>query len=411
MKRFVFKAVDEHFHALKSRNFRIFWFGQLISLIGNWMQTIALPWLAYSITKSPFLLGVVGALQFTPTLLFSLFIGAVIDRFEKRKVILAAQSLMAVIALVLSALVLSGYISYWHILIIAVLQGCANAVEMPTRQTFMIEMVGKKDLMNAIGLNSATFNAARIIGPAAAGIVMTTIGIGYCFLINAASFVPIIIGLTLIRPLVCVLKTERTNVLTDIADGFRYIVKNGSLARIMLIVLIVGMFIMNFNVLVPVLAKTALKQGEAGFGFLMSCMGFGSLIGAISTATRSRQGPKTSMLFAMATAAGLCFVGISFSRNYALSAVLLAAAGFATVTFMTTANSSLQLSSDDAFRSRVISIYFFINVGSTPVGNLIVGALSGSVGIEWCFRMVGITVLLCLLLFAVLTRIRVHTQR
>ncbi|MBI4977387.1 MAG: MFS transporter [Spirochaetes bacterium] len=400
MISFIQTKIDTHFHALKHVNFRIFWFGQLISLIGNWMQTIAMPWLAYSITKSPLLLGVVGALQFTPVLFLSLFVGVFIDRHEKKKIIMIAQTVMMVLSLALALLVFTGTVAYWHLLVIAFLQGCANAFEMPTRQSFIIEMVGRDDLMNAIGLNSAIFNLARILGPAVAGVLMTTIGTGYCFLFNAFSFIPLITGLYFIKPLFCSIKESQKNVFREIVDGFRYIASQKTLARTMVIVLIVGTFIMNFNVMVPVLAKTALHQGEAGFGFLMSCMGIGSLCGALIVAARSKRGPDTGLLFGAGAITAVLFIAIGLSRWYALTAVLLACAGFLTVMFMTTANSTIQLSATDDFRSRAVSVYFFINVGSTPVGNVLTGAVSNSFGINVCYIAVGAVVLVCLACFS-----------
>lgn len=215
--------LHKNFHALSHRNFRIFWFGQIISLIGTWMQTISLPWLAYTLTHSPFLLGLVGALQFTPMLFFSLFAGVLVDKIEKKKIIIFTQIVLALCALAISILVLTKQVQYWHLLVIALIIGFANTIDMPGRLTFIIEMIGKEDLMNAIALNSTIFNLARIIGPSIAGIVMQAVGIGFCFLINAISFIPVITGLFFIKPLFCISNKSNNKILKDIGEGLKYI--------------------------------------------------------------------------------------------------------------------------------------------------------------------------------------------
>jgi MFS family permease len=386
------------FHALSHQNFRIFWFGQIISLIGSWMQTISQPWLAYKITNSPFLLSIVGALQFLPMLIFSLFIGALLDRFDKKKIIILTQSTLAVLALILSFLVFTKQIQYWHILIIALLQGFANAIDMPSRQSFMIQLLGKKDLMNGIALNSAIFNGARIVGPAVAGILMAKAGIEYCFFINAISFIPVIIGLFFIQPIIISDPVKsQNNILTDILNGLKYIFHDTTLLKTIISVTIVGTFVMNFNVFVPVFAKTVLKQDEAGFGYLMSSMGIGSLLGALIMAAKSKNGPKNIFLTGSAFLVSIVFIIIGLNSNYILTAVFLAIAGCLTVSFMTTANSTIQLNSSDEFRSRVISVYFLVNAGSTPIGNLIVGGLSDLFGIGLCFIIIGLIVFILIL--------------
>ena len=394
----------QSFHAFTHKNYRIFWFGQLISLIGTWMQSVSQPWLAYSITKSPFLLGVVGALQFTPILIFSLFTGAYVDRLNKRYLIIGAQLILAILAVFYSLLVFSGHIQFWHILVLASLQGIVSAVEMPARQSFIVELVGKDDLMNAIALNSTIFNAARIIGPAIAGIVMAKIGIAYCFLFNALSFIPVITGLFFIKPLLIPKNETRKKILLEIADGFRYIVRDKNLLQTMLMVSIVSTFIMNFNVLIPLFAKTVLKTNETGFGYLMSCMGMGSFLGALSIASKSKSGPQERILVGAAIAVSLIFILVGFNTFYFLSFLLIGLAGFLAVSFLTTANSIVQLKSNDDFRSRVISIYFFVNAGSIPFGNLFVGALCDHFGVKRSFIFIGLLVLILVLTLLWITR-------
>lgn len=253
------------------------------------MQNIAQPWLAYTLTKSPLLLSLIGTLQFTPVLLFSLFAGVIIDKFPKKKILLLTQSASMLITLILALLVWKGCVQYWHILVMAVALGVVNTLDMPARQSFVIELVGKDDLMNAIALNSSVFNIARIVGPALAGLVMGYAGIAFCFFANSISFTAVAVSLLFIKPLTIhnKLKTGE-KILVDIKNGLQYIYKNSILLDTLLVTAIVGTFVPNFSVLVPVFAKVILKQQEVGFGFLMSFMGVGSFIGAMFIATMSR---------------------------------------------------------------------------------------------------------------------------
>ncbi len=385
------------FHSLSHVNYRIFFSGQIISQIGSWMQTISLPWLAYTITGSAFLLGVVGAMQYLPVLCFSLFTGAAIDRFEKKKIVIFTQIALAVIAFILAFLVLSHLIRYWHLVVLSLLIGFINALDFPARQSFVIEMVGKDDLMNAIGLNSAVFNGARIVGPAIAGILMAGLGIGWCFLINAISFLPLIAGLFFIKPVFSFMKDSgKTKIISNVYNGLKYIFSENILLKTVITVFIIGTFIMNFNVLVPVLAKAGLHQKEQGLGLLWSCMGIGSLTGALVITARSKHGPKIFVLTGAGFAVSVIFIIIGLNSNLVLSSFLLALSGFITVSFLTSANSALQLKSKDEYRSRVISVYQLVNAGTTPIGNLIAGGLSQVFGIGICFITIGTGVLLML---------------
>ena len=348
-------------------------------------------------TGSPLLLGVVGALQYLPVLLFSLHVGAMIDQWEKKRVVIFTQIMFTCIASALSILVLTHQIRYWHLLILSAAIGIVNAVDLSARQAFNIEMVGKRDLMNAIGLNSAVFNGARIVGPAIAGVIMAGLGIGYCFLINALSFIPLVAGLFFIKPAFSYMSEPADrNILRDISDGVNYMISEKNIFTTIITVFIVGTFILNFNVLVPVLAKTGLGLSEKGYGFLWSCMGIGSLTGALVIAVKSGQGPKNTVLSIYPSAVSLLFVLIGLNNNLFVSSMLLGAAGFITVAIMITANSSLQLQSKDEFRSRIISLYMLVNAGTTPVGNLIAGGLSNVFGIKTCFIIIGAGVFLLL---------------
>jgi MFS family permease len=367
------------------------------------MQTISLPWLAYSITGSAFMLGVIGAMQYLPVLCFSLFAGALADRFDKKKIVIFTQCVQAAIALILAFLVFSHQIRYWHLVVLSLAIGCITTLDYPARQSFTIEMIGKEDLMNAIGLSSAVRNGARIVGPAIAGILMAGLGMGWCFLINALSFLPLIGGLFFIRPIFSSRKASgTTNVLSNIVGGVRYLFSDGMLLKTMVTNLIIGTLIMNFNVLMPLLAKSGLHLKEQGLGFLWSSMGAGSLAGALFVAARSKHGPRNFVLTGAGFAVSFIFIIVGLNGNLIVTSFLLALSGLITVSFFTTANSFLQLNSKDEYRSMVISVYLLVNSGTTPIGNLLVGGLSQIFGIRTCFIILGVAVILMLsLLFLV----------
>jgi MFS family permease len=371
------RKLNNPFEALKHRNFRFYWFGMCISLIGTWMQNIAQPWLAYSLTKSPLLLSLVGAMQFTPVLLFSLFAGVLIDKFPKKTILLFTQSAALLITFTLATLIWLGHIQYWQILIAATALGVVNTLDMPARQSFVIELVGKEDLMNAIALNSAVFNLARILGPALAGVVMAYAGVDACFYANSLSFAAVIIGLCFIKPLAIVQTAKRTTrIWADIKAGLAYIYHNRILQKTLLSTAIVATFAMNYNVLVPVFAKTILKQQETGFGFLMSFMGLGSFIGAMTISTTSKRGPSKFILDIVPFFIAVFLILTGISNQYVLVGLGLAATGLFFVSFSSTANSTMQLNIDDEYRGRAMSIYTLVFGGSAPIGNLYAGLIT-----------------------------------
>lgn len=362
------------FTALKHKNFRYYWIGMCVSLIGTWMQNIAQPWLAYTLTNSPFLLSLIGIVQFTPMLIFSLFAGVIIDKFSKKKILLFTQTASLVITLVLAILVWTGKIQYWHILIMATILGIVNTIDMPSRQSIIIELVGKEDLMNAIALNSMVFNLARIVGPAIAGIVMGYAGIAVCFFANSISFAAVVVGLFFIK--INVVKREEakeTRILAEIKDGLKYIYRKKVLLHTILILAIVGTFVPNFNVLVPVFAKEILNQGEAGFGLLMSFMGFGSFLGAMCVAALSKSGPKKFIIYFVPLIVAMLLIATGYTNIYLLTGIFLALTGFFFICFTSSANSTLQLNSKNEYRGRVMSVYTLVFAGSTPFGNLYAG--------------------------------------
>src|SRR2546421_4582279 len=369
------------FVALRHRNFRLFWFGQLISLIGTWMQTIGQAWLVLQLTHSAWLLGVVGALQFLPVMLLSLFGGVLADRLPKRKVLLFTQSFAMLQAVVLWILVASGHIQIWEVLVLASLLGLTNSLDMPTRQAFVVEMVGRVDLPNAIALNSSVFNMARVVGPGLGGLIIAFLGIAPLFLLNAISFVPVIIGLALIRmnELHALAKrtttsgeTSKQSTLQSLREGLSYVVHTPSVLLIIAVIGVISLFGINFNVILPLFATEVLHSGALGFGFLSAALGLGSLCSALWLAWGNRK-PSVQYLLIAALAFAVLEVFFALSHLFVLSLILIAAVGFAMIAFSANSNTALQTVTPDHLRGRVLSVYMVVFAGSVPLGNLFTG--------------------------------------
>lgn len=382
--------IGNPFGSLRQKNFRYYWLGMCVSTTGTWMQNIAQPWLAYKLTDSPFLLSLVSAMQFLPVLLFSLFAGVLIDRIPKKKILLFTQSASLLTALVIALLIWTKQIQYWHLLVSATVLGLINTLDMPTRQSFLIELVDKENLMNAIALNSAVFNLSRTIGPALAGIVMKYWGLAACFFINAVSFGAVLISLFFIRPM----KIERpekkeVKIFKNIGEGLKYIYSDKLLYVTILIMAVVGTFAMNFNVLVPVFSIQVLNQSETGYGLLMSCMGIGSFLGAMVVAVISKSGPKKFILYAVPVLVAAALIITGFTSVYALTGIALAVCGFFFIMYTSTANSAMQMNTDSAHLGRVMSVYTLVFAGSTPIGNLYSGVIAEKLGAGLGFILCG----------------------
>lgn len=389
------EKLNNPFIALKHRNFRLYWLGMWVSLIGTWMQNIAQPWLAYSLTRSPLLLSLVGALQFTPVLLFSLFAGVVVDRFQRKKILFFTQTSFLLITLTLAVLVFTGRVRYGHILILASIMGVVNTLDMPTRQAFVVELVGQSDLMNAIALNSTVFNAARIAGPALAGIVMASLGMGFCFLANSLSFAAVIFSLFFIHPYTSPqVERPRSPVWKEIKDGLLFIRHTPILLSTVAAMTVVGIFGANYSVLVPVFTKQILQRGEAGFGFLLSFLGIGSLVGALAVAAQSRSGPKRSNLEYAPLCLALLLIITGITTRYLTAGLALALTGFFFVTFTSTVNTTLQVNTSEEYRGRVMSVYSLVFGGSAPLGNLFSGAVTENFGPRIGFIACGVMIFL-----------------
>lgn len=396
------KTFNNPFIPLRQSNFRAYWLGMSISLIGTWMQSVAQPWLAYSLTHSALLLGLVGAMQYLPVLLFSLFAGVLVDRWPIKKLLYFTQAGSLLITLLLALLAFSGQVRYWHILVLATALGLVNSLDMPARQAFVIQLVGKEDLMNSIALNAAAFNGARVIGPAIAGILMAIYGPGICFLINSLSFAAMLVSLAFIQPLPLSAQLPRErHLLAGIKEGLGYVYQHRQLLEAVVLLAIIGTFAMNNNVLVPVFAQEVLHQGEQGLGFLFAFTGIGSLIGSMLVASMSRSGPQRSIIHGMPFVIALFLVLTSYTHNFWLVGFYLAATGLFFNLFSATVNTILQIDTRDDFRGRVMSIYSLVFVGSTPVGNLYAGSSAQYLGAQYGFLACGAIVMVCLLGFYV----------
>lgn len=366
------------FPALSYKNYRYFWLGQCISLMGTWMQRTAQQWLVYSLTKSALLLGILGVAQFGPMLLFSLFAGVMIDRYSKKIVLIFTQTVLMLQALALAALVWSGHVRYWNVLVLAALLGFTNTLDMPARQSFVVNLVEKKHLTNGIALNSTVMNMARIVGPALSAVLMVRFGAGLCFFINGISFIPVIFGLSMITVQVPEVKQKQDKILTATLDGLKYIRSSPAIFFPMLAVLAVGIFAMNYDVIVPVFSDRVLHQGVSGYGFLLSASGFGSMAGALVVAVRNN--PSRKLLYSSGLMLAVSMAAAFFVHSYKISIADITLIGFFSLLFISSVNSIIQLNVDDKFRGRVMSVYSLSLMGTTPLGNFFAGLITERYG-------------------------------
>ncbi|MCL5023914.1 MAG: MFS transporter [Nitrospirae bacterium] len=400
------RRTHERFPALYVRDFRIFWVGQLISFSGTWMQSTAQGWLVYSLTESPFYLGVVAAAASLPVLLFTLIGGVVADRLMKRKLLVITQTLSILPALALAVLIDLRAVTVWQIMFFATLLGTVNAFDIPARQAFLVDIVEKGRLLNAIALNSAAFNSARIIGPFFAGIAISSLGIAACFYINAASFVAAIAALVRIRT-----KSETgkgflmraaaedgvsdrfPSLLRDLHEGLSFVRRSRPIFGILLLVATFSLFGIPYITLLPVFAADILKVGARGLGILAGASGLGALAAALFIAFKGEIQKKGRLMSLSGLTFGAALLSFSLSRDYIASIVILIFAGWGVVSFLAVANSSIQLNTPDPLRGRVMSVYTFVFLGIAPAGNALMGWVAHLVGTA---RAVSISACLCI---------------
>jgi len=370
------------FRALRHRNYRLFWSGQLVSLAGTWMQTVAQAWLILVLTNDPFWLGIEAAVRFLPILVFGLFGGVLADQLPKRRTLIATQATQMSLALVLGVLTATGVVQVWHVLLLSFLLGCSNAIDLPMRQAFSVEMVGREDVGNAIALNSAVFNVARIIGPAIGGLAITAFGVAVCFFLNGLSFLAVIAGLLAMREadLVAHERSSRPTtvpaVVENLAEGLRYVRHTPIVLLAISVVGLVSLFAINYTVTIPAMANNVLDSGASGYGFLQAAQGVGALAAALAIAVSVR--PSLRVLLGGGIVLGLLEMGFAASRLFPLSMLLVFGMGAATIAIGATANTIVQLAVPDRLRGRVMSVYTTVNAGSTPIGGPITGWIAST---------------------------------
>jgi MFS family permease len=390
---------SERFSALSFRDFRLFWFGQLISLSGTWMQSVAQGWLVYSLTKSPFYLGLVAAASSLPILLFTLVGGVIADRFPKRNLLLITQGFSIVPAIILGILTSMGIATVWHVAVLAFFLGTINAIDIPTRQSFLAEMVGKGHIVNAIALNSAAFNGARIIGPMIAGLTISYLGIPACFFLNAVSFVAVIAALASMR-IRGEIKIGSKGVLSEFMEGIAFLRGSREIIHVFLLITVFSLIGLPYISLLPVFAAEVFHKGAKGFGFLVGASGTGALIAALGIAVKGDIKNKTRFM----SFAGLCFsialFIFSFSKIFFVSLLTIMFGGWGMVSYLAAANSYIQVSVPDELRGRVMSVYSFVFLGTAPIGNAIMGTLADSIGTTHAVTGAGILCIIASGIFA-----------
>ncbi len=366
--------------ALRHRNFQLFFAGQLISLVGTWMQTVAQSWLVYRMTGSALLLGMVGFASQIPVFIMAPVGGIVADRRNRQRIVIATQTASMILAAVLALLTLSGRVQVWQIMVLAAGLGVVNAFDIPARQAFLIDMVGREDLMNAIALNSSMFNGARIIGPAIAGILVASIGEGWCFFANSVSYIAVIVGLLLMRITRPARLASHGSPLENILEGFEFARSTGPIRAILLLLGLVSFVGMPYVVLMPIFADQILHGGAGGLGILMCATGVGALLGAASLAARVGVKGLGKLIAICAGGFGASLILFSFSKVFWLSTVFLVPVGFSMMVQMASSNTLIQSMTPDHLRGRIMSVYSMMFMGLAPFGALSAGALAHRLG-------------------------------
>ena len=398
------------FSALSVANFRRFFIGQSISLVGTWMQSVAQSWLVYSLTRSSTALGLVVAIQTLPVLLIGPYAGVIADRTDKRRLTVVLQTMMGVQALVLGILTVVHVVKFWEICLLALALGLNNTFENPARQSFVLEMVGSDNLRNAVSLNSTMVNAARAVGPAVAGLTIAVAGAGVCFLINAVSFAAVVYSLTSMDKVALHRSPPAGRKKGQLRDGFRYVAHEPTLGVTLLMMGLVGALAYEFQVSLPVVAKQTFHGGPETYGFLTAAMGAGAVLGGLFTATRGKTGLRPLSIAALMF--GVAVLLASVSPVLALAYGAMALVGWGSVSFMATGNSTLQLNSDPSMRGRVMALWAVAFLGSTPVGGPLIGWVISATNARIGLGVGGVSALIASAFgFAVARRLRASRTR
>jgi MFS family permease len=374
----------------RHRNYRLFFAGQVVSVTGTWMQNIALYWLVLSLTHSALAVGLLSVARFGPFTLFALFAGTIVDRFDNRRVVMATQASQLVLAVALTVLAVTGLAQPWEIDVLAFLGGSVMVFDAPARQSMTFQMVGRDELTNAVALNASIFNIGRVVGPAIGGLMLTAVGAGWCFAVNAGSFLAVLTSLVLMRPaeLFPLDRSERPSLWRGTREGLGFVRRSPRIVAVLTTTLVFGGLLFNVNVLLPILAKQTLGGGPGVFGLLMSAFGGGALVGALGAATVSRASWRIAA--AAATAFALCELAIAPLHDVRLVAVVLFLAGICFTIYSANANATVQLEAPDRLRGRVLGIYFYAWVGLTPIGSLLVSWLCDVGGTELAFAVLAL---------------------
>ncbi len=391
----------QRFSALYTRDFRLFWFGQIISLSGTWMHSMAQSWLIYSMTKSPLYLGLIASLSSLPILLFTLIGGSVADRYPRRNIIIITQVLSIVPAFVLGVLTYTDVVAVWHVGVIAFLFGTVNAFDVPARQSFLAEVVNRGDITNAIALNSAAFNGARIVGPLIAGFVIANMSIPACFFLNALSFVPVVIALTKIKAAGVPAKSGK-GFIEGIGEGWKFVVQEKPVLYIMSLITVFSLFGIPYITMLPVLAVEVLDSGVKGLSMLMSSAGVGSFAAAMIVAFKGEIEGKGVYIPISAIVFSISIMIISLSHNFYLSAGMIFFAGWGIVSFLAVANSFIQQTVPNELRGRVMSLYTLVFLGFAPIGNSAIGFAAHVIGTLPSLRIFAAICILSSIVFFVL---------
>lgn len=386
-----FSKLKNTFRSLKYRNYRLFFAGQTVSLIGTWIQRIAMPWLVYDLTKSVVLLGIVGFVGQIPTFLIAPFAGVLTDRWNRYRIMLATQILAMIQAFILAFLVIHGTAQVWQIIALSGFLGCVNAFDVPARQSSVIQMVEKKeDLANAIALNSSMVNGARLIGPSLAGVLIASTGEGICFLLNALSYVFVIASLLFMKVNIQKPKRQSKPVLHELKEGFVYTFSSLPIRYTILLLALVSLMGMPYTVLMPVFVREILHGGSHTFGFLMGASGLGALTGAFYLASRKSINGLDKLIPLAACVFGCGLALFSFSRIFALALILMVVVGMGMMLQMASSNTMLQTVVDDEKRGRVMSFYTMAFMGTAPFGSLMAGSVAKIIGVPYTMLMGGV---------------------
>ncbi len=397
--------------SLKHRNFQLFFSGQMISLVGTWMDNIAEAWLVYRLTGSSVLLGTVAFAGQIPIFLLGPLGGLVADRFDRRSIIVATQTSSMILAAILSFLTLTKRVTVWEVILLASLMGVVNAFDVPARQSFLVEMVGREDLMNAIALNSSMFNSARVIGPSVAGILVASIGEGWCFFANAVSYIAVITGLLMMRVPRSVIEEYDASPLEHILEGFRFVRHTAPIRALLLLTGLISIVALPYSVLMPIFAARVLHGNARTLGVLMGATGIGALLGALVLASRTKLQGLAKLVAISCASFGASLILFSFSRLYPLSVLLLVPVGFFVMVQMAATNTLIQSMVPDRLRGRTMAVYSMMFLGMAPIGALLSGIVADRIGAPWAVAIGGIGAIVAAAIFARnLPQIRVQAR-